>query len=855
MRAGDGGPLADIDPRGAELLWWHAYAESFEEELLPLVAQFNKSNECGITVVTENQGADFRDKMNAGVAAKDLPDLVVGDRTDQAFYAQGGGLVDLDLYQFDSTWGFSEAEVDDFFFLDQVLDPKSDGGRFGFPLSRSMDLLVYNQTWLEELGFDGPPASLEEFKEMACAAADENGDGTGGYLLRDGTSAVDAWTLAFGGNTLDETGVGYVFHSAFTLRAMNFLQEMVDEGCAWFLDEGFSDPEFAARRAIFAQASSSDLPYYTESVSELALDEGRDPDDWSVTAIPHTTADPVPITHGTDLMIPVTTPETELAAWIFLKWFTSPEIQAEWVRISHSLPTRAETTQLLDDYRDENPGWAAMLDLLPYGTSEPPLISYRAVRTLVEDAFNEIMQGAEIRPTLLSLTASANKLQADLREGIDLEDMDLPPVPVAEPCAPAVDGPLAGTDPREVQVDWWHFFRGDREDLIEDLIDEFNSTNDCGIHLAAERLRDPDALDERVFAAVTTGDLPGLVVGDRIDQAFYAREGALADMTPYVHDEYWGLGEEEDDFFSVPLEQGLHPAFDDQRLGFPLNRSMDLMLVNQTWMEELRFDELPTTPEEFREVACAAAEENDDGTGGYLLQVDGSALADWTMAFGGTVLDSDGTSYEYDSDPTVEALSFLKEMVDEGCAWILADESPNVEFAERRAILVQVPIADLPAYQAALESVAEEQERDPDELGMIAIPYTTDDPVQNIYGLDVMIPATTPETELAAWIFLKWFMSPGHRAEWVKIGDTLPTRKATVDLLEDYLEENAHWAAALDLLPFTSYEPSLISYRLVRDLTQDALEAIIQGEEIEETLVALTDEANDLQETLMEEED
>ena len=58
-----------------------------------------------------------------------------------------------------------------------------------------MEVVFYDQTWLEELGFEGAPSSPEEFKEMACAAADSKGDGTGGYIIRDDASAVAAWTL------------------------------------------------------------------------------------------------------------------------------------------------------------------------------------------------------------------------------------------------------------------------------------------------------------------------------------------------------------------------------------------------------------------------------------------------------------------------------------------------------------------------------------------------------------------------------------------------------------------------------------------------------------------------------------
>ncbi|MCK4470811.1 MAG: extracellular solute-binding protein, partial [Anaerolineae bacterium] len=377
----------------------------------------------GITVVAQNQGGynDIRDKMNAGIATGELPGLVVGYQNDQAFYALGGGLADIGPLMNDPYWGLTGEEKADFYasFLTQGVHPAFGNMQLGFPPNRSMEMVYYNQTWLGELGYDVPPTTPDEFKEMACAGAAANADGTGGYILRDDASAVAAWTMAFGGSILNEEGTGYVYNGDATVQAMTFLKGMYDEGCAYFFTEGFPNPEFAARRAIFTQGSSSDLPYYASDVNTVAEEEGRDPDVWGVTAIPHTTADPVQNIYGGDIMIPATTPETQVAAWVFLKWFTSPEIQAEWVKISNYFPTRAGTAAYLGDYISENPQWATALELLPYGSYEPQLISYQSTRDAAQQAYNEIMQGADIQATLDALTDEANELQEELMGEMD----------------------------------------------------------------------------------------------------------------------------------------------------------------------------------------------------------------------------------------------------------------------------------------------------------------------------------------------------------------------------------------------------------------------------------------------------
>ncbi|MDX1417160.1 MAG: extracellular solute-binding protein [Candidatus Promineifilaceae bacterium] len=420
------GPLAGVDPRDITVVWWHQHSGSREEGLMEMIDEFNSTNPCGITIEAQNQGGydEIRDKMNASIGAGEAPAaLIVGYQNDQAFYQLNEGLADLNIYVDDEHWGLTEEEKADFFsgFFNQSVHPVFDNQRLGFPPNRSIEVLYYNQTWLEELGFEGPPATPEEFREMACAAAEANGDGTGGYILRDDASGVAAWTLAFGGDVLDESGTAYNYANDATVEAMTFLKGMLDDGCAYFFTEGFPNPEFAGRRAIFTQGSSSGMSFYAGDVATVAEEEGREPDVWGVAAIPHTTADPVMNVYGGDIMITANTPEQELAAWQFIKWYTSPEIQAWWDSISGYFPTRQGTTEFLGDFIGQSefgPQYEQAIDLLQYGAYEPQLISYQAVRDQAQEAFNAIMQGADIEATLQDLTESANELQAELMEEI-----------------------------------------------------------------------------------------------------------------------------------------------------------------------------------------------------------------------------------------------------------------------------------------------------------------------------------------------------------------------------------------------------------------------------------------------------
>ncbi len=412
----DDGPMAGLDPRGAQVVWWHSYSGAREDQLLALVHQFNSGNYCRISVSAENHGSyeELRDKMNVGTLSGDLPGLVVGYQRDQALYGLDGGLADLNPYVNDARWGLTGEEKADFYSLELGVHPSLDNLRLGFPLELMTIALYYNQTWLTELGYEGPPTTPEEFQEMACAASGSTEDDTGGHVLQGDATEMETWTLALGGSVLDGAGTGYAYSGEPTAQAITLLKGMYDQGCAHVITETHSSRVFAARQAIFALGSTSELPYYESDVNELAREAGRNADEWGVAAVPHATAEPVQLVYGRDLLIPATTPETQLAAWIFVKWLTSPENQAAWVQAGHYLPGRVSASEHLIDYMGQNPRWAMALGLLPHGAYGTELISYPFVDGVIERAYGAILEGADMAATLDVITLQANQLQAEL---------------------------------------------------------------------------------------------------------------------------------------------------------------------------------------------------------------------------------------------------------------------------------------------------------------------------------------------------------------------------------------------------------------------------------------------------------
>ena len=407
----------DVDPTGQEITFWHQHSRAREEALQQIVADFNANNEWGITVNAEYQGGygDIFNKMLNVLNTPDAPNLVVAYQNQAATYQLADALVDMNPLVNSPKWGLSEDELNDFFpaFLKADVFPTFGGARLGWPPNRSMEVMYYNEEWLAELGFDGPPTTPDQFKEMACKAAQQpfskaTAEGSIGYELSIDASRFASWTFAFGGDVFDYEANQYAYNSPEAIAAMEFIQSLFNDGCATVVAERYGDQtDFGNGVTLFTVGSSSGLPFYRGAVEEGANFA------WSVDALPHVTPDPVMNLYGASISIPKTTPEKELAAWLFLKYFTSPDVQATWVKASNYFPVRKSVAENLSDYFEENPQYAKAFGLLPYAKTEPPVPGYDFVRDLVREAMAAIADGADIQSTLDQLNQEANDILAD----------------------------------------------------------------------------------------------------------------------------------------------------------------------------------------------------------------------------------------------------------------------------------------------------------------------------------------------------------------------------------------------------------------------------------------------------------
>jgi multiple sugar transport system substrate-binding protein len=414
-----------LELRGQLVQFWYVRETEVEDLIPKMVEEFNKTNQWGMRVesVPFDSSGVMDEALSSAAEAKKLPAALAGYSHDLQYWnSEGISLADLQAYIDDPAWGLSTSDQQDFYPVMwtqdvQLLKGGDTGRRFGLPWYKTGLVMLYNQGWAKELGFNTPPATPAQFRQQACAAAkanredDEKGnDGTGGWLIDSEPSTLLSWIFAFGGQVENAKQDGYGFDSPEAIDALTFIHDLYSEGCAWQQDEPDKNEILAKRQALFLTTSLREL------VGQPAvLKGGSQEDEWTILPFPSRQGGAFDI-FGPSLAIVKSTSKKELAAWLFVRWLTSPENQARWVSTTGTVPTRASVLPLLKGKQGSSELWEKALDFLPYAHVEPALASWGTLRWALGDVMTQLtapeFKGEQIPVLLKALDQLAKEVLA-----------------------------------------------------------------------------------------------------------------------------------------------------------------------------------------------------------------------------------------------------------------------------------------------------------------------------------------------------------------------------------------------------------------------------------------------------------
>ncbi|HIP96119.1 MAG TPA: ABC transporter substrate-binding protein [Anaerolineae bacterium] len=410
IQAGSGGrggtdTISRLDPTGAQITLWHAFTGTEEQTLLALISEFNSQNEWSITVKPEYGGHyyDLHRKTLAAIAFGSPPEMAFTYHSRVAEYAQADVIQPLDDYIADEKYGLTAEELQDYFpaFLAGDRYPAFDDALLSLSPSLGMEVMYYNVDMLNELGYENPPATWDEFKAMCMdATRDIDGDGindTFGYALSPGGSTFAGWVWSRGGDLLSKDGQSVMFQEQ-GLEALTLLKDLIDGGYAYqAVAEDGDRLDFSRGKVLFIFDSLDGLLYYSAAVEEGTITEPEF--EWSIAPFPHEALKPIVGMYGPALCVFKTTPQKQLAGWLFIRWFTEPEQAARWAIVANHFPVRqsAVETETMKAYFEENPLYEEALGFLEYARMEPAIAGWQGIRDALYKAIVGVA-GGQISP-------------------------------------------------------------------------------------------------------------------------------------------------------------------------------------------------------------------------------------------------------------------------------------------------------------------------------------------------------------------------------------------------------------------------------------------------------------------------
>lgn len=387
---------------GVEVVLWHAWSGAEASAFSGLVSQFNRQNPWGVVAHAQSfPGFDaLQQAMTAALQAGSPPNAAAAYLYQALEWEDARAvLVELDAYVTDPVWGLSAAEQADFFpaFWEHDQSSSRASGRLGVPAQRSAQMLFYNVTWAQELGFASAPTTLTQLKMQACAAAQANrqddnreNDATGGLILSTHYSSMLGWLHAFGAQVTRPDGTGYQWDQPEVQQAFRYLRDLYDGGCAWLPDElGSQDPHlaFASRQGLFAAGSASAIPAQEGVFANL-----QSKDEWTVLPFPGQGGRQVVETYGPSFFVLKASQEEQLAAWLLVRWLVSPESQASLAQATAWLPVNNAGLRAVSRLAATHPQWGVAASLLGDARSEPTYRSWRTVRWALSDAATQLFR-------------------------------------------------------------------------------------------------------------------------------------------------------------------------------------------------------------------------------------------------------------------------------------------------------------------------------------------------------------------------------------------------------------------------------------------------------------------------------
>ncbi len=297
------------------------------EAMLP---EFEEKTGIKVNIIKQPYENSLGEQVRDFVADGDL-DIALIDLVWIGNFAENGWIEPISKFTSNPDLTDPDLDIDDFFPLVLNAFGGWNGEIYGLPFDNYSGLLFYNKCMLDDAGFDGPPQTWDELKDVYGPALTK--DGKYAFALqskRNETQSADSFARVlwpFGGSFLDENFRSNLL-SDESLAGLNFRQDLMQ-----YMPEGIVAYDHAETVNAFAQGDVAMITEWSAFYSTLTNPETSQVTDClAISPEPKGPAGRKPALGGFSLAVASQADEDEqAAAWLFIQWVTSKANAMEYL--------------------------------------------------------------------------------------------------------------------------------------------------------------------------------------------------------------------------------------------------------------------------------------------------------------------------------------------------------------------------------------------------------------------------------------------------------------------------------------------------------------------------------------------
>ena len=371
---GDSDKIVTSIDKDTTVTFWHAMNGAQEEALTKITKDFMKENpKIKIELQNQSQYSDLQAKINSTLPSPDdLPTI------SQAYpgwlwnAAQDDMLVDLKPYMDDKTIGWGDQEA----IRKPLLEgAQIEGKQYGIPFNKSTEALVYNADLLKKYDV-AVPKTLAELKEASKTIYEKSNH----EVVGAGFDSLNNYYVIGMENKGEDFTKDLKFDSKKSKEVIDYYLDGVKDGYFRIAgsDKYLSGPFANGKVAMFIGSIAGEG--YVKKDTEGKFEYGVAP-----------RPEKINLQQGTDVyMFNSATAEQKSAAFMYLKYLSSPEVQLYWAEQTGYMPILQSVLESDEYKKSPNTKVPAILedatkDLFSIPVKENADPAYNEVRAIMEN--------------------------------------------------------------------------------------------------------------------------------------------------------------------------------------------------------------------------------------------------------------------------------------------------------------------------------------------------------------------------------------------------------------------------------------------------------------------------------------